>query len=82
MVQAPAGRGGGHTGQEVVADEHAEEDKVVDDALHVEREGRRHRLELQLQVVPHQPEQAQGSPLLRACRCCKGAATAWNSSSR
>lgn len=44
-----------HTWQEVVANEHAEKDKVVHDALQVVPERRRAALELQAQVVPQQP---------------------------
>lgn len=45
----------GRTGEEVVADEHAEEHKVIHDALQVKPEGRPAALELHAQVVPQQP---------------------------
>ncbi len=47
----------GRTWQKIVADEHAEQDEVVDDALQVEVERQRRlgglRPELQFEVVPH-----------------------------
>ena len=43
------------TWQEVIADEHAEQDKVVHDMLQTEREWQGKTLEFQLQVVPHKP---------------------------
>lgn len=43
------------TWQEVIADEHAEEHKVIHNALHIEGKWQRRLLEFQLEVIPHQP---------------------------
>ena len=43
------------TGQKVVANEHAEEDEIVNDALHVKGERQLQHAKLQLEVFPQQP---------------------------
>ena len=43
------------TWQEVIANEHAEQDKVVHNMLQTESEWQGKTLKLQLQVVPHKP---------------------------
>ena len=49
------GLGQGLTWKEIVADEHAEQYKVVHNMLQTEREWQRGVLELQLQIVSHKP---------------------------
>ena len=53
------------TGQEVVANQHAEEHEVVDDTLQVEFKGQGagRGPELQLQVIAHQPDLEQDEVL-------------------
>ena len=42
----------GRTGKKIVAGEHAEQNKIVDDALHVNREGQLQASKLQPKVLP------------------------------
>ena len=49
------GMGQGLTWKEIIADEHAEQYKVVHDMLQAEREWQRGVLEFQLQIVSHKP---------------------------
>ena len=65
-IHEPLGSSGiARTGQEVVADEHAEQHEVVDNPLQVEleRQCAGGGLELQLQVIPQQPNLEQDEML-------------------
>lgn len=43
----------GQVRQEIVTDEEAEEDEVINDSLEVEREGQMHILKLEVEVFTH-----------------------------
>ena len=53
-----------HTWQKIIPDEHAEQDKVINDALHVEGKWQHIVSELQLQVLSQKPNLEQDETLL------------------